>query len=62
MYIGGPHPLPAFGLIVVLHSNHGALFQVKVNPLNLRVELHFWETKNPGMTIWEQLESWVGPD
>jgi len=46
----------------VLLSNPGAIWQVKINPSNLRLQLFFWAVKNPSMTIWEQLESLVGPD
>jgi len=46
----------------VFRSNPGGIWRLQVNPANLRMEFSFWESKNPAMTIWEQLSTWIGPD
>ena len=60
--IGGRNPLWPDDLIVVLRSNPGGLWKIRWNPANQRSQLDFFAAAIPGMTIWEQLASWVGPD
>lgn len=46
----------------VFRSNPGGIWRLTVNPANLRMQFSFWASALPGMTIWEQLETWIGPD
>jgi len=53
--------LPGLFLCVLL-SSPGGLWTVTENPVNQRLELSFWSGIPTGMTAWEYLESWIGPD
>jgi len=48
--------------LCVLRGHDGGIFRITENPVNQRLELSPWETRRPGWNIWDQLESWIGPD
>jgi len=58
---GKQHPL-SVELVCVLRSNDAALWKVKENPANQRLELHYYMNPPTGMTSWEYLEQLIGPD